>query len=81
MVCMILLYYFFELSQASDSGDIKSINYLSLRDNIDKDVYSLENYMHIHGFEEKISDRIHLLRGNHEDILINYTFGYLEEVN
>jgi protein phosphatase len=71
---------FFELwGSPSEDGDINSIDYLFLGDYVDRGVYSLETICLLMALKIKYPDKVHLLRGNHEDMLINSTFGFLEE--
>jgi protein phosphatase len=71
---------FFELwGEPSYDGDINNIDYLFLGDYVDRGVYSLETICLLMALKIKYPDKIHMLRGNHEDILINSTFGFLEE--
>ena len=61
------------------NGDIVSIDYLFLGDYVDRGNMSLETMCLLMALKVKYPDRIHLLRGNHEDKLINSGFGFLEE--
>jgi protein phosphatase len=40
---------------------------------------SLETICLLMALKVKYPDQIHLIRGNHEDILINSSFGFMEE--
>ena len=74
---------FFELwrapVEAARGGDIESYDYLFLGDYIDRGAYSLETICLLMALKVKFPNRIHLLRGNHEDICINQVFGFAEE--
>jgi diadenosine tetraphosphatase ApaH/serine/threonine PP2A family protein phosphatase len=60
-------------------GDIAAIDYLFLGDYVDRGTLSLETICLLMALKIKYPDRIHLIRGNHEDKLINSNFGFLEE--
>ncbi len=61
------------------NGDIHIIDYLFLGDYVDRGNMSLETICLLMALKVKYPDRIHLLRGNHEDKLINSGFGFFEE--
>ncbi len=61
------------------NGDIISNDYLFLGDYVDRGNMSLETICLLMALKVKYPDQIHLIRGNHEDILINSSFGFMEE--
>ena len=61
------------------NGDIMSNDYLFLGDFVDRGNLSLETICLLMALKVKYPDQIHLIRGNHEDILINSGFGFQGE--
>ena len=61
------------------NGDIMSNDYLFLGDFVDRGSLSLETICLLMALKVKYPDQIHLIRGNHEDILINSGFGFQDE--
>jgi protein phosphatase len=63
----------------NENGDIESYDYLFLGDYVDRGNHSLETMCLLMALKVKFPDKIHLLRGNHEDKWINQAFGFAEE--
>ena len=61
------------------NGDIMTNDYLFLGDFVDRGNLSLETICLLMALKVKYPDRIHLIRGKHEDILINSGFGFQNE--
>jgi diadenosine tetraphosphatase ApaH/serine/threonine PP2A family protein phosphatase len=57
----------------------ESFDYLFLGDYVDRGNHSLETICLLMALKVKYPDKIHLLRGNHEDKWINNAFGFAEE--
>ena len=68
---------FFDLWGTPDeNGDIESYDYLFLGNYVDRGNHSLETICLLMALKIKFPDKIHLLRGNHEDKWINNAFGF-----
>ena len=76
---------FFDLwaTQSDEDNSMVEINndyeYVFLGDYVDRGTNSLETICLLLALKVKMPTQVHLLRGNHEDRWINYSFGFAEE--
>jgi len=71
---------FFHLWGSPDAtSDVEPYEYLFLGDYVDRGNHSLETICMLIALKIKYPDRIHLIRGNHEDRQTNSGFGFYDE--
>jgi protein phosphatase len=71
---------FFHLWGSPDAtSDVEPYEYLFLGDYVDRGNHSLETICMLIALKIKYPDRIHLIRGNHEDRQTNAGFGFYDE--
>lgn len=76
-----LMTFFYKWGEPKEgpNGDILNVDYLFLGDYVDRGTMSLETMCLLMALKVKYPNSIHLLRGNHEDRLINQNFGFADE--
>lgn len=65
--------------EESAGGDVNANDYIFLGNYVDRGSYSLEVICLLMALKVKYPDQVHLLRGAHEDRLINYEAGLADE--
>lgn len=77
LVCSCMLLQFYDLEELfRNGGPVPDTNYIFLGDFVDRGYYSLETFTRLLTLKAKWSDRITLLRGNHESRQITHVYGF-----
>lgn len=76
-----LMTFFYKWGEPKEgpNGDIDCVDYLFLGDYVDRGTMSLETICLLMALKIKYPQSMHLLRGNHEDRIINTNFGFADE--
>jgi len=61
------------------NGDIENFNYVFLGDYVDRGVFSLETICLLLALKVRYPEKVHLVRGNHEDKRVNKGYGFFVE--
>lgn len=76
-----LLQFFIQYGAPSHRhGDVNCVNYCFCGDFVDRGAHSVETLMLLLCLKLRYAESVHLLRGNHEDDLVNKQYGFKDEV-